>query len=344
MVPKPILISREQIDAQTWDNHIHSSQQGVIYALSWYLDIVCEQWEAFVWPSAADFSIAMPLPVKRKWGKRVLYQPLFCQYLGMFSKQALNAEQCDAFLEGLKARFPYISHYAFNPDNFSVLNRLGPKGFKTEAFQTHWLHLNQSYTELYARYTKDRKVNLKRGSRTSWEIVESEDFEPLLTLFEENHARGIGKIEADAYVRLGKLGMECIGRAHGHLMYARADEQMRAGVLLTHYRGRTIYLFNAADCAGRRRNARALMLDAYFRDNAGTGIIFDFESPPKPSVADYYAGFGAVAAPFYGVKRNALPFPFMQVQNLRKWLMLRTRQYLFSGLCKISNPFQVNRF
>ncbi|MDR6809161.1 hypothetical protein J2Y45_006375 [Dyadobacter sp. BE34] len=344
MVPKPILLSREQIDAQSWDNHIHNSRQGVIYALSWYLDIICEQWEAFVWPSAADFSITMPLPVKWKWGKRVLYQPLFCQYLGMFSAQELNAGQLDAFLEALKARFSYISHYAFNPENFSVIGRPGPNGFKMEVFQTHWLHLNQSYTELYARYTKDRKVNLKRGSQISWEIVESEDFEPLMALFEKNHARGIGKIKADAYGMLTRLGTECIGRAYGRLMYAQEGAQMRAGVLLTRYRGRTIYLFNAADRAGRRGNARALMLDAYFRENAGTAMIFDFESPPKAPVADYYAGFGAVATPFYVIKRNALPFPFMQMQNLRKWLLPRTRQYLFSVLYRISNPFPANRF
>lgn len=344
MVPKPILLSREQIDAQTWDNHIHNSRQGVIYALSWYLDIICEQWEAFVWPSAADFSITMPLPVKWKWGKRVLYQPLFCQYLGMFSKQELSAAHCDAFLEALRARFPYISHYAFNPGNFSVIDRLRPNGFEMEVFQTHWLHLNQSYAELYAGYAKDRKANLKRGSKTSWEIVESENFVPLLALFAENHARGIGRIKADAYAMLTRLGMQCIEKAHGRLMYAQAGEHMQAGVFLARYREQTIYLFNAADRAGRRGNARALMLDAYFRENAGTEMIFDFESPPKASIADYYAGFGAVATPFYGVKRNALSFPFMQMQNLRKWLRLRTRQYLFSGLCRISNPFQGNRF
>lgn len=84
MVPKPILLSREQIDAQIWDNHIHNSRQGVIYALSWYLDIVCEQWEALVWPSVSDISIAMPLPVRRKFGRPVFVPAMFCEYLGIF--------------------------------------------------------------------------------------------------------------------------------------------------------------------------------------------------------------------------------------------------------------------
>lgn len=335
MIPKPILLSREQIDAQTWDNHIDSSLQGVIYALSWYLDIVCEQWEALVWPSAVDYSVTMPLPVRWKLGKRILYQPLFCQYLGIFSKQELSAAQCDAFFEASKVHFAYISRYAFNPGNFSVIGKLRPKGFEMEVLQTHWLHLAQSYTELYARYSGDRKINLKRGCKISWEIVESDDFDPLITLFEENHAVGIGKIKSNAYLMLRRLGMECIGNATGRLMYARAGVHTRAGVFFTHYRGRAIYLFNAADCAGRRGNARASMLDAYFRANAGTNLIFDFESPKKASVVHYYAGFGAVAMPFYSIQRNALPFPFRPMQNMRKWLLTKTRQYLFEGLCRI---------
>lgn len=344
MIPKPILLSREQINAQIWDTQIHNSRQGVIYALSWYLDIVCEQWEALVWPSATDYAITMPLPVRCKLGKRVLYQPLFCQYLGIFSKQALNAAQCNAFLEALKAHFPYISIYSFNPENFALIDKLRPKGFEMEVFQTHWLHLDQSYAELYASYSRDRKINLKRGSQTSWEIVESEDFEPLIALFEKNHAPGIGKIKANAYKTLRRLGMECIRNVNGRLMYARAGVHVHAGIFLMHYLGRAIYIFNAADRVGRRGNARALMLDAYFRANAGTDLIFDFESPTKASVAHYYAGFGAVAMPFYSIQRNALPFPFRQLQNMRKWLLAKTRQYLCGGLCRTLDPFPKSQF
>lgn len=324
MMPKPILLPREQIDAPTWDNHIHHSRQCVIYALSWYLDIVCEHWDALVWPSAADFSIVMPLPVRRKFGRPILYQPLFCQYLGIFSKYDLTAAQCEVFLEALKAHFSYISSYTFNPENFSVINKLRLNGFETEVFQTHWLHLDQPYTELYTGYSKDRRANLKRGGRDGWETDESDDFEPLIALFVENHAPGIGKVKADAYQTLRKLGAVLINNASCRLTYARSGTRVHAGIMLAHYRGRTIYLFNAADNAGRKGNARAVLLDAYFRDNAGTELIFDFESPTKESIAGYYVGFGAVEMPFYSIKRNALPFPFRQMQKFRKWLLVRT--------------------
>ncbi|MGG7663438.1 GNAT family N-acetyltransferase [Dyadobacter sp. BHUBP1] len=325
MMPKPILLSREQIDAPIWDDHIQHSRQCVVYALSWYLDIVCEQWEALVWPSANDFSVIMPLPVRRRFGRRILYQPLFCQYLGIFSKHDLTTALCEAFLEALEGRFPYISSYAFNPENFAVIESLlWLNGFEMEVLQTHWLQLDQSYAELYTGYSKDRRANVKRGRRMEWETVESDDFEPLFALFAANHAPGIGKIKADAYQTLKKVGVELIKNASGRLTYARSGTRVHAGVVLAHYRGRTVYLFNAADHAGRKGNARALMLDAYFRDNAGTELVFDFESPAKESIAGYYAGFGAIEMPFYCIKRNALPFPLRQIQELRKWLLVKT--------------------
>lgn len=344
MSPKPVLLSREQIDAQTWDNHISQSRQCVIYALSWYLDIVCEQWEVLVWPSAEDFSIAMPLPVRRKLGVRVLQQPLFCQYLGIFSKHELNTGQCEAFLQILAARFSYISGYTFNPENLPVMDTLCLKSFELQVFQTHWLPLDRPYAALYAAYCRDRKKNLKKGKRMDWKLVESVDFEPLITLFVENHAAGVGKIKADAYQVLRTLGERCIKAGCGRLLYAHAGSGISAGILLTRYCGRTIYLFNAADFAGRKGNARAAMLDAYFRENAATKLVFDFESPQKESIADYYAGFGAAAMPFYCIQRNALPFPFRQFQRLRKWLVVRTRQYLSASLCRILNPFPASRF
>jgi len=312
MPAKPVLLSRGQIDAHACDKHIHHGPQCVIYALSWYLDIVCGQWEALVWPSAADFSIVMPLPVRRKCGVCVLYQPLFCQYLGIFSKDDISADHCEAFLKALAGRCTYISSYSFNPQNHSILQsaRHHLNGFKWEENQTHWLDLQQPYQGLRRRYSKDRKLNLKAGLKMRWEIVRSDDLGPLIALFAENHAPQIGRISAGAYQALEKLCRKCIQTGCGSLTYARLDSHVRAGMMLTRYGGRTIYLFNAVDQVGRKGNARVVMLDAYFRENAGLPSVFDFESPSKASIAGYYAGFGAVAVPFIVSKGMHCRFRF----------------------------------
>ena len=62
----PILLTRSQINTQEWDTFIRSSQQRIIYGLSWYLDTVSEDWNALVWPAKENYQIVMPLPVKKK--------------------------------------------------------------------------------------------------------------------------------------------------------------------------------------------------------------------------------------------------------------------------------------
>ncbi len=318
----------------------------MIYALSWYLDIVCEGWEALAWPSATDFSVVMPLPLRRKFRQRVLYQPLFCQYLGIFSSHDLTSVECEAFLQALAKHFPYISNYAFNPENSALLSEAPDfcKCFDYKANNTHWLKLGRPHAEIYSGYSKDKKANLRKGLRANWQIRESNDFKALITLFKENHAKHIGKIKAGAYPTLERLGKKCLNNGTGKLLYAQSGSCVCAGILLTHYRGRAIYLFNAADDAGRVGNARVVMLDAYLRENAAILSVLDFESPQEHSIAAYYAGFGAVVTRFWSVRRNALPFPFRQIQRLRKWLLVRTRRYPFAGLCRILNPFPGNRF
>ncbi|WP_157505022.1 hypothetical protein [Dyadobacter beijingensis] len=346
MLPEPILLSREQIDAPSWDQFISQSRQCVIYAKSWYLDIVCERWEALVWPSASHISIAVPLPVRRKFGQRVLYQPLFCQYLGIFSKQGLSVEELQIISRAIADRYGYISCYAFNPDNAALLlaNAAVLSAFECEISYTHWLDLRQEYAAVFNRYSRDRKHNLRRGEKAQWKVAAFNDFTPLIQLFKAHHAPGIGRIHRDAYCVLERLGKCCLKNAAGMLLYAQVREHIHAGALIVQDGGRAIYLFNAADCIGRKGHARAGMLDSWFRENAGNAVVFDFESPAKQSIADYYKGFGAAPVPYYCIKRNALLFPFRQMQRLRQRLVLKTKQYPFSSLCRILNPFRATRF
>lgn len=240
--------------------------------------------------------------------RRVRFIPTsFLPISVIFSKDEISADHCEAFLKALAGRCTYISSYSFNQQNHSILQsaRRFLNGFQWEANQTHCLDLQQSYQGLHRRYSKDRKLNLKAGLKMRWEIVRSDDLGPLRALFAEKHAPQIGRISAGAYQTLEKLCRKCIQTGCGSLTYARSASHVRAGMMLTRYGGRTIYLFNAADQIGRKGDARVVMLDAYFRENAGLPSVFDFESPSKASISGYYAGFGAVAVPFYCIKRNA---------------------------------------
>lgn len=137
--------------------------------------------------------------------------------------------------------------------------------------------------------------------------------EPLITLFQQNHTAGIDGGVADwAYDILRNLITELSKRKLITLRYACRNGRIDAGALFVYEGNRIIYLFNAASETGRRGNARTLLIDQLIQEKAGMELVFDFESPEKLAIRDFYRSFGAVEEPFYELRWNRLSL----VENL----------------------------
>lgn len=266
----------------------------------------------------------MPLPVKRKWGIPVVQQPLFCQYLGLFSRGEVPEATLAEFLESLSRCFPYISAYDFHPWHTPLLRKLLPNHaeFESKEKATHWLDLGNPYPRIASHYHNDRRKNLKRAKSYAWECFESNDVKPLLVLFHENHAFKIQNVKGSAYLTLRNLAAIALKNQAGSIRYASLQGEIHAGFMILEKNGAGIYLFNAADAVGRKGNARTLLLDQYFREAAEELKVFDFESPEVKSIVAFYESFGARKQTFVSIKKNELPFPLRQLQEIRKWIFL----------------------
>lgn len=316
----PTLLRRSQLDTHAWDDCIASAINPLLYGYSWYLDAVLPapnwQWQALVQTDAQGrYTAVMPVPLRRKAGQWVVHQPLFCPFLDVFSRDA----QLDltAFVAAIVQRFRYGSRLAlrFQPalTNLTVQVRT-----------THVLDLSVGYAQLLANYTPDRRLNRQRAHRQAWQLIDSTDPEPLLILFRQHHAHTIDGGVADwAYAILRQLLAELHKRGLATLQYAQLDGQTEAGMLLATSNGRTIYLFNAASETGRRGNARTVLLDQYIQAQAGQPIVFDFESPEKPSIAAFYRSFGAREEPYFSLHWNRLTVAERWLVAIRRWYQKR---------------------
>jgi hypothetical protein len=141
-------------------------------------------------------------------------------------------------------------------------------------------------------------------------------------LFRQHHANAVDGGVADwAYDILRQLIDELQHRRLATLQYARQSNQIEAGMLIAHSNDRAIYLFNAASEQGRRGNARTLLLDRFIQQQAGQPLTFDFESPEKPSIAQFYHSFGALQEPYYSIRWNRLTRPERWLRAIRRWLL-----------------------
>lgn len=299
------VLARPQIDPMAWDVCVRAAPNQITYGYSWYLDAVTNEpgwsWVGLVVEDAGAYRAVMPVPLRRKWGRWVVHQPLFCQFLGVFSREPIT--DVTPFFRAMQRQFRYGPILCLDqlPNTPSV--RL-----QTKLCWTFTLDLSVEYETIFRHYSRDRVANLKRANRVEWQLLASTDPEPLLQLFRENHASTIpGGVAPWAYAVFRKLFTELHQRGLVTLRYASQQGQIQAGALFVRDENRIIYLFNAASAAGRRGNARTWLIDQIIRENAGNpALLFDFESPEKPAIAAFYASFGANPAPFWAMNYNRL--------------------------------------
>ena len=53
----------KDIDFSKWDKCISSSHNGNVFGYSWFLDAVCDDWDAFI---IGNYDAVIPLPIRKK--------------------------------------------------------------------------------------------------------------------------------------------------------------------------------------------------------------------------------------------------------------------------------------
>ena len=255
-----------------------------------------------------NYVAVMPVPLRRKWGVWRVHQPFFCQMLGVFSRSLTFGAA--AFYQFVHERFQHGSVW-----QVVQCPTLSVPANAVRQLHTQVLDLSNAYPILYARYTPDRRRNLRRAQGMGWQVREATDIDPLVTLFQQNHAHTIdGGVSNQAYGILRNLYTELQLRGMATLLYAERDGQVEAGTLFVQDHNRIIYLFNAATEAGRRGNARTWLIDQHIQKKANQRaspdpMTFDFESPEKPAIQAFYASFGTVLQPYWSVRWSRLSIP-----------------------------------
>lgn len=306
-------LPRHRINDAAWNGCWAASPTKLLYGYSWYLDAVTSapgwSWAGLVVNGQQEgYRAVMPVPLRRKRGRWVVHQPLFCQILGIFSPDAVDPEP---FFAAMQQQFRYgsILHTQQIPDAPSLQ-------LTTRQVHTHVLNLSPDYETIAHRYSPDRKLNLRRAEAANWTVADSDDPEPLIQLFRTHHAGRIPNGVAPWAYTVFRTLFAALHRRHlTTLRYVLKGDVIHAGALFVQEGNRIIYLFNAASLEGRTGNARTLLIDQIIRENASQPVVLDFESPEQLSIVHFYASFGAVATPFWEVRYNRLTWVERWIQG-----------------------------
>jgi len=270
-------VKRVALDVSKYDNCIENSMQSRIYAFSWYLDCVADNWDVLV---LDDYKAVMPLPWKRKHGIKYVTQPYFCQQLGVFSLDEIDENLTTQFIKTIPKKFLKI-YLQFNSDTF-LENSFDKR-------KNYILSLNDSYENLFKSFNKGRKHAVKNAEKHNL-IIKTVSVDALIELQKENYNYSLN---TEQIQRLKNLSQEIIKRNSAFILGVFDNDIFLGGGFFIKTKYRITYLFSSFNDTGKLKQAASFLISETIKKYEKTTTLLDFEGGSIKSIGSFFKSFGA---------------------------------------------------
>lgn len=270
-------VKRENIDIIKYDACIANSVQSRIYAFSWYLDIVADNWDVLV---LNDYEAVMPLPWKQKYFIKYVTQPFFCQQLGVFSKEFISEDEQEIMLKNIPKKFIKISLNLNSGTFFSS---------RMKSRINYILTIENSFQENYKRISKNRKRDFKKAQAFSLTLEKNLQLDDFYTFYlsnDKNYSKHTSiKRVLKSILKLKKGVIKCYG--------VKSKSDLVATVLLLDDGKRLTYLVPVTNDFGKEKGASTMLVLEIIKQYQNKNYTLDFEGSMISNVAKFYNSFGA---------------------------------------------------
>lgn len=294
-------LTHDQIDKRVWDETIARSYNRLMYGYSWYLDEVCDRWDALV---QNDYEAVMPLPVRKKYGQAYVYHPFFAQQLGVFSTNYLSGFTVDKFVTAVPDKFRVVDvqlNAACDPEDFLNHN--------TGERRNHVLNLSPAYQEIAAAYNENTKRNIAKAKKEKLATEKITDIDAAINFYITHNGHRSPEVKPADYARFKRAMLEAWQRSMLTILCVKESNTVLAtGIFGIDAGNRAIYLMGTSSAEGKNKGAMHLLMDEFIQQHCGKIQLLDFEGSDIDGIARFYKGFGAVEQPYYHYFQNRLPF------------------------------------
>jgi len=293
-------LTHQQINKTKWDGCIANSYNELIYAYSWFLDIVSPHWDCLVYD---DYKAVMPLTWSKKFGILYLYSPIFTQQLGVFSKDSIDTNLLKKFVENIPTKFVYID-INLNSRNYFHKNVNGVK-----VNQNYELPLLSKYDFIFKNFKGNTRRNINKSKKNGLHISESVNLMKIINLFKTDKGRELQNIKNEKYDMLNALLLEGEKRnvIKKYGVYT-SENKLVAGAVFVFTKSKMTFIFSGNSAAGKEMSAMFFLIDHAIQKHCNTNLVLDFEGGNIPGMSYFYGGFGSRIVTYTTFKQNNLPW------------------------------------
>jgi len=294
-------LKRKHIDIVKYNACIEAAINSRIYAYSWYLDIVADNWDALV---LNDYEAVMPLPWRQKYFIKYVYTPYWLLQLGVFFTN--EKTDINLFLQMLDKKFKFVD-LRMNTGNkledcFLASHQLN---------QMQFISLNnRSYESIKSQYSRNRKRDLQKAANNELTVRWDEDPTLLIELFKNNVGTRLSKVRDVDYLNLTKLLKKILKLGKGEMLCVYDNkENLVASAFFLKHKHRVTELVCSTDFKNRDNGANTFLNDGAISKYHPNFEIFNFGGSTMKNISNYYKSFNAESEHYNMLKFNNLPFP-----------------------------------
>lgn len=298
-------VKRGDLDVKKWNHCIQQAHNSRVYSMSYYLDSVCAKgtWLGLIYN---DYEAVMALPINQRIPlfPRIML-PHFAQQLGVFSKSIINSELMSQFLDAIP------SHYKSVYLQLNEHNQVTSQTNKEVKDRSNYvLSLHQDHDTLFSNYSANLRKNIRKAAKLNFTVdrLSSEAFIPFYLM----HDKSKYLSKSRTLDVLGELLPTLLSENVATIYCAKDEDQnIMAACVITAFNKRLTYMMANSSAAGRSQRAMHWLLDQIIMEHCTTMDYFDFEGSDIPSIAEFFAFFGAELTTYQLVKYDRFPFTLM---------------------------------
>lgn len=277
-----------QLDKERYDRCISEAQNGRVYAYSWYLDLVCDNWDALVWQ---DYEIVMPLPWKTRFGIPFIITPNWAQQLGLFSREEISVEMLTSFLKAIPRKFIKID-YRMNAGNRSELKSVSVR-------DNYLLVLDQPFERIVENFNNNRK-KAARLCFDDYHIDKNTSADAFRQFFESIEKPF--QLQKSAFNSL--LALLESGRKEINIWSVQENKNIVAALFWVNDSRRLTCLLPIVSENRKKDQLPTFLICELIKSFENSKLILDFEGSMIPGVAQFYRSFGAEKEFYYVYKKR----------------------------------------
>lgn len=296
-------LKHDEISKLKWDKCISQSFNGIVYAYSWYLDIVSYQWDALVMD---DYKAVMPLTAKSSYAMSKIMQPEFAPQLGVFTTERLDVDLVNLFLTSIPERFKSV--YL----NLNSYNKVSHQKFHVRQGISYELDLIIPYKALYLKFSKETQDCIKKAKVQKVSVIRHVNLKDFLLLKKNNTDEPLTFEHLNILRRIIPF---CTNHNIGETYGAYNDKnELVAGAFFMKSHQKAICLIAACSDSGKELCADYALYNHYMKENSEKNITLDFGNYYIAEKENIGNGFNASPVNYPKLKRSR----FLWFFSLRK--------------------------